>query len=234
MTLATERNTGHFHYGGIDYWVLRKNVGGASARRLSELVELHFHESGSPLVLDLRQVPVIDSEGAYYLESARQRHAGLQVVGKPRDYATLPASIRETLDVIRPSESLESALSLRSRSALRRNWPHKRRHNRIPLTIPVEIFSDGRSAVATLRDISLGGVRLGRFSSPLVREREGSSAFPQLTIAGIGQDPLGREVIKSFNTSEIVTRPVYVLPGNGGMGVQFTPSPGRSEHPSSA
>jgi hypothetical protein len=105
---------------------------------------------------------------------------------------------------------------------LRRNWPEKRRHKRIPLTIPVEVFCDGRSAVATLRDISLGGVRVGRASSPVVPEVEGSSSFPQLTITGIGQDPLGREIIKSLNTPETVTRPVYVLPGNGGMGVEFT------------
>ena len=234
MILATERNTGHFHYGGIDYWVLKKNVGGASARRLAELVELHFHEDGSPLVLDLREVPIIDSEGAHYLEFARRRHAGLQVVGRPRDYATLPASIRATLDILRPSESLESALSLRSRAALRRNWHQKRRHNRIPVNIPVDVFCDGRSAVATLRDISLGGVRLGRVSSPVVRELEGSPSFPQLTIAGMDQDPLGVEITRSLNTSEIVTRPVYVLPGNSGMGVQFAPAPRESDHVLSA
>ena len=224
MTLATERDTGRFHYGGIDYWVLKKNVGGASARRLAELVELHFHEDGSPLILDLHQVPIIDSEGAYYLEFSRRRHADLQVIGKPRDYDTLPASIRETLDILRASESLESALSLRNGDALSRSWPRKRLHNRIPVNIPVEIFCDGRSAVASLRDISRGGVRLGRASSPVVREPEGSSSFPHLTIAGIDRDPLGLEIIRSFNTSEILTTPVYVLPGNNGMGVQFAPA----------
>jgi hypothetical protein len=230
MTLATERTTDHFHYGGIDYWVLKKNVGGTSARRLAELVELHFHEDGSPLLLDLRQVPVIDSEGAHYLELARRRHAGLQLVGKPRDYATLPASIRATLDVICPSENLESALSPRSRAALMRNWPQKRRHHRIPVNIPVDVFCDGRSAVATLRDISLGGVRLGRISSPIIRDLEGSPSFPQLTIAGIDQDPLGLEITRSLNTSEIVTRPVYVLPGNSGVGGQFAPVPRGSDY----
>jgi len=233
MIPTTERPTGHFRYGGTEYWTPRKNVGGTAARRLMEMVELHFHEDGSPLILDLRLVPIVDSEGAYYLEAARRRHPGLQVVGRPRDFATLPRSIRNTLDIIRPSESLENALSFRSRTTPGRSWSEKRRHNRIPVHIPVEIFCGGRSAVATLRDISLGGGRLGKVSSRLVRELERTSPSPELTIAGIDQDPLGLEIVKPHNSSEIVTRPVYFLSGNSGMGIQFAPAPADSGRPPS-
>lgn len=221
MDLGMERSNGRLQYGEADYWILKRNVAGTYARRLMEMVELHFQESPAPLVLDLRQVPVVDSEGAYYLETARRRHADLQIVGTPRDYATLPRSIQETLSILRPSDSLERALSSPGRSGPRGSWPRRRRHTRIPVRIPVEIFLGGKSAVATMHDISLGGGRLGRVASRILKKVEGAPSFPALTIAGIDRDPLGLEIIKSRNDSEVVTRPVYLLPGNSGMGVRF-------------
>lgn len=220
MVFALERSTGRFQYGDTRCWILRKNLGGAYARRLMDMVELHFQEEKSALVLDLRQVPVIDSEGARCLELARRRHAKLRVVGRSRDYATLPLSIRKVLNIIRPFDTLEEALSFPVHADLRTSWPQRRRHHRIPVQIPVEIFLGGRSAVAVMHDISLGGGRLGRISSHLLLEPEGATPS-QMTVTGIDSDPLGLEIVSSLSSSEVVTRPVYVLPRNRGMGVQF-------------
>ena len=222
-----ESQPSRFRYGGTECWVLRKNLVGTRARRLTDMVELHFQEEGSPLVLDLREVPVIDSEGACFLEAASLRHAGLKLLGRPRDFDTLPPRIRRTIDILRPSESLEQALAPRAGAVIRGTWPDKRRHFRIPVQIPVEIIMGGRATVATLREISLGGGRFGRVSPRLAGTLAEGNESLEMTLSGMDRDPLGREIAASHLLREVVTRPVYILPDNSGMGVQFTPgSPG--------
>jgi hypothetical protein len=229
MTHTMGSQAGRFRYGGTECWVLRKNLGGTGARRLMDMVELHFQEEGAPLVLDLREVPVVDSEGAYFLEAARRRHAGLRVLGRPRDFDTLPPRIRRAIDILRPSECLERALAHPGGTVLRGTWPDKRRHFRIPVQIPVEIIMGGRATVATLRDISLGGGRFGRVSPRLAGALAEGNGSLDMTISGIDRDPLGREIAASHRLREVVTRPVYILPDNSGMGVRF--APGLSDSP---
>ena len=224
MTLTMGSQATRFRYGGTECWVLRKNLGGTGARRLMDMVELHFQEEDTPLVLDLRLVPVVDSEGAYFLEAARRRYAELRLLGRPRDFDTLPSRVRKTIDILRPSEHMEQALAHRGRAVPRGSWPDKRRHRRIPVQIPVEIIMGGRATVATLRDISLGGGRFGRVSPRLAGTMAEENGSPEIIISGIDRDPLGREIAESHRLRELVTRPVYILPDNSGMGVQFAPS----------
>jgi anti-anti-sigma regulatory factor len=218
-----EGQASRFRYGGTECWVLRKNLVGTRARRLMDMVELHFQEEGSPLVLDLREVPVVDSEGACFLEAASLRHAGLRLLGRPRDFDTLPPRIRRIIDILRPSENLEQALARQAGAVIRGTWPDKRRHFRVPVQIPVEIIMGGRATVATLRDISLGGGRFGRVSPRLAGTLAEGNGSLEMTLSGMDSDPLGREIAASHLLGEVVTRPVYILPDNSGMGVQFTP-----------
>ena len=210
-------------YGDTSLWTLRRNLGGTRARRLFEKVELHFSEERRPLVLDLREAGFVDSRGADLLERARRRHASLAVVGLPKDYVNLPLPIRETLSTLRPAGGIEEALShLEAPPHVSRRWDTRRQHARFKVMIPVEISLGTLSTAATLRDLSLGGSRIGLLPSHWIRELEASwDAAPQIAISGLQEDPLGREVADRYRSAVLLSEPVYVLPNQMGVGVRF-------------
>lgn len=215
-------------YGGTSLWVLRRNLGGTRARRLFEMVELHFSEESRPLVLDLREADSVDSLGADLLERLRRRHPSLAVVGLPRDYEILPLAIRTTLASLAPARGIVEALgTLREPTQFKHRWDTRRRHERYPVTIPVEISLGALSTAATLRDLSLGGTRIGRVPSRWIRELEGrGEEASEITISGLPDDPLGREVAGLYNRAVLNSRAVHVLPGQSGIGVRFSATGG--------
>lgn len=213
-----------YRYGDTLLLVPRENMGGTRARFFFEQIELHFRDMNTSLIVDLRQTAFIDSEGAALLEFSRRRHAGLHIVGRPREFDNLPPSIRAALAALRPAPSIETALStLHRRPLARHRWDVKRRHCRFPVEIPVEIVSRDLSAAAMLQDLSIGGGRLTSLSPGLIRQiRASGRGSGTIAITGIGSDPLGREVAAHYDSAAIASRAVHTLPGLKGLGVQFS------------
>ncbi len=214
-------------YGDASLWTLRRNLGGTRARLLYEKLELYFSEERRPLILDLREAGFVDSRGADLLERARRRHPSFAVVGLPRDYETLPLPIRVTLSALLPAGEIGEALAtLQKPSRLSARWDTRRQHNRFTVMMPVEITVGTLSTAATLRDLSLGGTRIGRISSRWVRElRAHEDSTPQITISGLQEDPLGKEVAARYRSAVLVSTPVHVLPNQAGLGVCFSAPP---------
>ena len=109
--LLREKEISRFSYGGTTLWVFHRNLGGTRARRLLEKIDLHFRDSGSPLIIDLRETSFLDSGSVNALETALHRYPDLVVVGRPKNYRDLPLSVRQTLDISRPSIGIAEALS---------------------------------------------------------------------------------------------------------------------------
>lgn len=227
VSSATAQEMSRHRYGDTRLWVLERNLGGSRAGRLLEQLDQHFEQVSEHLLLDLRGASFIDSAGAEALERAALRHPGLAVVGFPRDYDNLPRRTRASLKILRPADTLEKAFSsLNGKTQDSTPWRNRRRYCRIPATIPVEIIFGTRTAASTIHDVSLGGGRLGRLPASWIREiREGADT-PDMIIAGMDHDPLGREISHRFETSLLSSHPVHLLPEGAGLGIRFSEPPG--------
>lgn len=227
MVQPTANGISRYQYGDTSLWIHSRNLGGSRAVKLMEKLELHFREQGSPLVLDLRETTFIDSDGAELLETACRRHAGLAIVGRPRDFNNLPQSVMETIDVIQPAQSIEEALSsLKRQLGPQRRGGARRRHHRFAARIAVEIRTEDLSTAATLSSISLGGGKIGLLPSRWISEVENIENAPEISIAGLDHDPLGKEIAGRHHNSVLASRPVYLLDDHSGLGVKFSGTPG--------
>jgi hypothetical protein len=212
-----------FSYGDSDLWILRRNLEGTSAIRVLRKIELHFREGGGRLLIDLRRISLVDSAGAEVLGISFLLHPDIFTIGRPVDFDNLPLPVRSTLSLIRPAGSLEEAISAR-RTIPPPPGPvgKRRRHHRIATQIPVEVFLDKMSTAATIHDISLGGGLIGRLPHSWLRRLSAVGENPNLVIAGIDLDPLGREIAGRYDPHAVLSRPAHILPDDTGLGVQFS------------
>jgi hypothetical protein len=223
---ATTQEMSRHRYGDTRLWVLERNLGGSRAGRLLEQMDQHFEQVSGHLLLDLRGASFIDSAGAEALERAALRHPGLAVVGFPREYENLPRRTRASLRILRPAGTLEKAFaSLNDKTQDSTPWRNRRRYCRIPAAIPVEIIFGTRTAASTIHDVSLGGGRLGRLPSSWIREIRRGVDTPDMIIAGMDHDPLGREISHRFETNLLSSHPVHLLPEGAGLGIRFSDPP---------
>ncbi len=181
---------GSYRYGSCALWTVDGDLAGSGARRFAERVQLFFRAGETGLLVDLRQARLVDDIGAAALARCRDDHPGFRVIGYPATWIDLVPAVRRSLLGLAAFPDLEAGLAAAA------PWPERttgeqRRHPRIPLQLPVELFFAGKSAAASLRDVSRGGVRLS-----LVPERF-LAALPEggsFDILGLADDPLGREI----------------------------------------
>jgi hypothetical protein len=187
---------GSYRYGSSVLWTLDSDLAGSGAGRFVDRVDLFFRAGELSLILDLRQAGLVDSLGAAALARCRDSHAGLRVVGRPPTWDDLPLAVRRTLLALNAAPDLETALAAAAaRAASVPVLAERRRHPRIPLQLPVELFFAGRRAPAALSDISRGGVNLSLIPASCLAALQAVDAFD---ILGLTEDPLAREITARF------------------------------------
>lgn len=207
---------GSYRYGSRVLWTVDDDLAGSRADRFADRVEFYFRSGGPSLLVDLRQAGLIDSSGSAALTRLCAAHPGLRVVGRPAGWEDCPLEVRRRLLGLAAATDLESALAAAPAAG---DVPERRRNQRIPLQLPVEVFFAGGSAAAALQDISRGGVRLrtsGRAAAALC---DGGT----FDILGVTEDPLGREF---FGAAPVPVRAVSVCaPAGAAIGARFTDCP---------
>ena len=207
---------GSYRYGSRVLWTVDGDLAGRRAARFAGRVELFFRTGETSLLVDLRRAGHIDSAGAAALGRLCASHPGLRVIGRPPAWEDFPLAIRSLLLELPATPDIESALAPRLPAG---DSPERRRHPRIPLQLPVELFFAGGCAPAALQDISRGGVRLrvpGVWSSAL----GDGGAFD---ILGLAEDPLGREFVGAAPLP--VRAAVVCCPPGPVVGARFSDSP---------
>jgi len=201
-------------YGGTSVWVARGALGGSEAHRLADRVRLHFRAEQAPLVLDVRGLDQVDDCGLRALARCREEHPGFRVIGRPLGWPTLPLGLRLGLDGISAgpdlATTLERAAARRSAAAARPAGVQQRRHPRVPVGIPVEIILGGRTAPATLEELSRGGLRLGRLTESCAAALA-AEPHPRFEVVGLDADPFAREVLGPAASGPVAAVPVYLL-----------------------
>ena len=178
-----------YRYGSCALWTLSGDLAGGGARRFAGRVELFFRAEDSRLLVDLRQVGIVDDIGADALARCRGMYPGFRVIGHPATWVDLVPAVRRRLLELDATPDLETGLgALAPDPAPARE--DQRRHRRIPLQLPVELFFAGGRASAALRDVSRGGVRLSLVPEWCIATLRHQEHFG---ILGLAADPLGRE-----------------------------------------
>lgn len=206
-------------YGASALWSFRGDLVGGTARWLEECVALFFRSEAAPLLLDIRDAGLIDSAGAAALDACNGSHAAFRLVGPPASWLDLPVTVRVALRGLRSEPDLETALAA-SATSTREGAAEQRRHPRIPLQLPVEVFCAGRTAQASLRDISRGGLRLSSLPEGWIGDLRRAGVKTAFDILGIADDPLGRELTAGFGGGAMTAVPVCAQPG-GVIGARF-------------
>lgn len=214
---------GRFRYGSSALWTVHGDLTGSSARRFAGTVDLFFRSGETSLLVDLREASLVDSAGATALARCRGAYPGFQVVGRPAIWIDLPPVVRRTLVKLEPEPDLETALTAAT-APDRSDWPQQRRHARIPLQLPVELFRAGRMTTASLRDIGRGGVGLALLPKDWLQALLEDGAEPTFGILGIEADPLGREIIARLPPGPVSVVPVYEFAGSG-LGARYSDNP---------
>lgn len=214
-----ENGMGRCRYGANALWTLHGDVSGSYARRFAQRVDLFFRAESANLLVDLRGAEMIDSVGASALAGLRGRHAGFSVVGRPSSWVDLPPVVREVLRGLRPSPDLETALAAVSPRPSA-EYREKRRHPRIPLQLPVEVYCAGSIAPASVRELSRGGLRLALLPEGWLGGLRKTANTTTLSIFGLEADPLGREIAAGSDAGPVTAIPVSALPG-GILGARF-------------
>ena len=111
MIAQADKEISRIPYGSDMLWILHGDLTGSWARHLAERISLHLMERKSGLMLDLRDIGFVDSEGAAALEHSRRNHPGLAVIGGPKDFGDIPLTVRETLYNLQPFEGIEAAVA---------------------------------------------------------------------------------------------------------------------------
>ena len=204
-------------YGSSALWILRDELAGSGARRLAKRADLFFRSGETSLLLDLRQTGPIDSAGAGVLRACREAHSGFHTVGRPRSWAELPVGVRRTLLMLDPAPDIETALAP-PRDAVA---DERRRHPRIGLQLPVELFTGGRAIQVTLKDLSRGGALLAMVPDDWF---DGEVAGRTFGIFGLAEDPFGREICAG-RSSVVMSAVAVRAPAAGQIGARFTDSP---------
>jgi hypothetical protein len=224
MITHTDREISRIPYGSNMLWILHGDLAGSWARRLSDRIGLHITEEKGGLMLDLRDTGFIDSEGASALARSRQRHPGLAVIGRPKDFGDMPLSIREALRSLQPFEGIESAYTEVNNFQALSQDEEKRRLPRIPTQIPVELFIGSSSGMAMVRDINSSGVRLSQVPADLAKEAWIANGDGRLEISGMAADPLGREIAGKLGGDLLSSQAVHVSRGAQSVGASFIES----------
>ena len=211
---------GSYRYGTCALWTLDSDLSGSGAGRFADRVDLFFRAGETSLIVDLRQTGLVDSLGAAALARCRDTHAGVRVVGRPPTWGDLPLAVRRTLLALDAAPDLETALtSFSTRAALAP--VERRRHPRIPLQLPVELFFAGKRAPAALSDISRGGVNLGLIPGGCLAALQAGEGFD---ILGLAEDPLAREMTVRFAAEPVPVVSVRAA-ASAAIGARFTDSP---------
>lgn len=200
-------------------WVLRDELAGSAARRFAGRVDLFFRAGERSLLVDLREAGPIDSVGAAALRASRDTHPGFGVVGRPRSFDDCPGAVRRALLALDAAPDLETALG--APAGARGGAGERRRCPRIGLQLPVALCARGRTAPATLRDISRGGMQLA-----LVPEGwfAGDGADRSFDVLGVTDDPLGRELFAHSGRAPLAALALRA-PGDGTVAARFAGSP---------
>ena len=141
------------------------------------------------------------------------------MVGRPRSFDDFPRAVRRTLLGLGAAPDLETALGApaagRDHAAERRSSP------RIGLRLPVALCARGRTAPATLRDISRGGMQLSLVPEGWFADDGADRGFG---ILGVTDDPLGREL---FVRGGALPLAAFALraPGDGTVAARFADGP---------
>jgi hypothetical protein len=197
-------------------WTVDGDLAGSRADRFAGRVELFFQAGETLLLVDLRQVGMIDSAGAAALGRLYAAHPGLLLLGRPPAWEDFPVGVRLLLHRVVAAADLESVLAAGPTTG---TAPERRRCPRIPLQLPVELFLAGGSAAAALQDISRGGVRLRICGLPAAALHD-DEAFD---ILGLAEDPLGREIV---GAAPVTVRAASVRGSvDATVGARFTDSP---------
>jgi hypothetical protein len=210
---------GSYRYGSCVLWTLENDLAGSGAGRFADRVDLFFRAGESSLLVDLRQAGLVDSLGAAALARCRGAHAGMRVVGRPPTWDDLPIAVRRTLLGLDAAPDLETALAA-SASRAASATAERRRHPRIPLQLPVELFFDGKLAPAALSDISRGGVNLSLIPGSCLAALQAGEGFD---ILGLAADPLGREITARFAAEPVPVAAVRTATATA-LGARFTDS----------
>jgi hypothetical protein len=112
------------------------------------------------------------------------------VVGHPATWIDLVPAVRRSLLGLAAIPDIEAGLAAAATRPVRTSG-EQRRHPRIPLQLPVELFSAGNRAAAALRDVGRGGVRLSLVPAWFLAALPEEGRFYLL---GLAEDPLGREI----------------------------------------
>jgi hypothetical protein len=211
---------GSYRYGTCALWTLDSDLSGSGAGRFADRIDLFFRAGEKALIVDLRQAGLVDSLGAAALARCRDTYAAMRVVGRPPTWDDLPLAVRRTLLALDTVPDLETALtSFAFRAAPAPT--ERRRHPRIPLQLPVELFFDGKRAPAALSDISRGGVNLALIPGGFLAALQAGEGFD---ILGLAEDPLAREMTARFAAEPIPVVSVRAA-ASAAIGARFTDSP---------
>lgn len=181
---------GSYRYGSCALWTVDGDLAGSGAWRFADRVQLFFRAGETRLFVDLRQARLVDDIGAAALTRCRDDHPGFQVIGHPVTWIDLVPSVRRSLLGLDAIPGLEAGLAAAAPRP-ERTTGEQRRHPRIPLQLPVELFFAGKHASASLRDVSRGGVRLSLVPEWFLASLPEGEGFDLL---GLAEDPLGREI----------------------------------------
>ena len=181
---------GSYRYGSCALWTVDGDLAGSGARRFADRVELFFRAGETCLLVDLRQARLVDDVGAAALTRCRDDHPGFRVIGHPATWIDLVPAVRRSLLGLDAIPDLETGLTAAAPRP-ERSTGEQRRHPRIPLQLPVELFFAGKRASASLRDVSRGGVHLSLVPEWLLASLPEGESFDLL---GLEEDPLGREI----------------------------------------
>lgn len=209
-----------YRYGSASLWSIRGHLCGSGARRVEQLVDLHFHGGAGDLIIDLREAGCVDSAGARALSRCRGEHPDVRLVGFPRSWDDLSLDVRVALLQLDPAPDLSTAL-LQGFDAPR-GAAEQRRHARIPVQIPVELCCGGNSAMVALRDISSGGARFEGVPDALLPALRLVDPSVPCEILGLDADPLGSEITRRGRLA-VAAVPVHFFPG-AGLGARFLES----------
>lgn len=181
---------GSYRYGSCALWTVDGDLAGSGARQFADRVELFFRAGERRLLVDLRQARIVDDVGAAALTRCRDNHPGFRVVGHPSTWIDLVPAVRRALLGLAAIPDLEAGLAAAA-PRTERTTGEQRRHPRIPLQLPVELFFSGNRATASLRDVSRGGVRLSLVPEWFLAALPEGEPFD---LFGLAEDPLGREI----------------------------------------
>ena len=208
---------GSYRYGSCALWTVDGDLAGSGARRFADRVRLFFRAGETCLLVDLRRAGLVDSLGAAALTRCRDDHPGFRVIGHPAAWIDLVPAVRRALLGLDAISDLEAGLAAAA-TRPERATAEQRRHPRIPLQLPVELFFAGKSAAASLRDVSRGGVRLALVPEWFLGSLPDGGRFDLL---GLAADPLGREIAAAGSSPVTLVRNASAA----ALGASFSGSP---------